>query len=445
MRPVRLRPSSFTGIKKRLGYLKPIALAKKLKVVVRKPKKILVTNLLLSYWLLISKGKSSYENWAMELSMLQKETVSSQAIWKRVDSNMLIFVEELLEKSLRQKCDSFVNTKLFGTFRNVEIQDATHFRLPKNMHSIFPGSGGKGEGTSTAKIQAVFNLKKGNYSDFKLTSYRENDQGDSPRFVEKLKKNDLIIRDLGYAVLGVFNEIIDKKAYFLSRYKYKTTVFDAKSGKKVSLLKLLKKRKQLDMEVILGAKKEVTCRLVAIPLPEEVANTRRMRAEDERHEDANHSDEYMALLGYSIFITNVPAETWSMIQVAEAYRCRWYIEILFKSWKSHLNFKMTIPDRYVNEHRVKFFFYATLLMVTLLVMPFFAYLQKKVGHKAEKSRFTGGKQISILRLCGFVNMFLLFIIYDQCRDFMIEMAEKFCTYQLSNQRKNSIQMIYTDF
>lgn len=80
MQVMRLRPSSFTGIKKRLGYLKPIALAKKLKVVVRKPKKILVTNLLLSYWLLISKGKSSYENWAMELSMLQKETVSSQAI-----------------------------------------------------------------------------------------------------------------------------------------------------------------------------------------------------------------------------------------------------------------------------------------------------------------------------------------------------------------------------
>jgi len=128
-------------------------------------------------------------------------------------------------------------------------------------------------------------------------------------------------------MLGAFNEIIKKKAYFLSRYRFGTTVFNVKSGKRLSLLKLLRKKKRLDMEVMLGANKEVSCRLVAIPLPEEIANTRRMRAADDRHEGANHSDEYMELLGYSIFITNVPSEIWNMTQVAEAYKGRWYIVV----------------------------------------------------------------------------------------------------------------------
>ena len=103
MLPIRLRSTSFSGIKKKLGYLKPIAFAKKIGVVIRKPKKIIITNLLMSYWLLTSKGKFSYDDWAMELSMLQKETVSSQAIWKRIDSDMVVYLEGVIGKVIASK------------------------------------------------------------------------------------------------------------------------------------------------------------------------------------------------------------------------------------------------------------------------------------------------------------------------------------------------------
>jgi IS4 transposase len=51
----------------------------------------------------------------------------------------------------------------------------------------------------------------------------------------------------------------------------------------------------------------------------------------------------MALLDWTIFITNVPAEKLSPLQIAKIYGLRWRIEIVFKAWKSH--FKMTeLPE-----------------------------------------------------------------------------------------------------
>lgn len=168
-------------------------------------------------------------------------------------------------------------------------------------------------------------------------------------------ENDLIIRDLGYFSLDVFDEIVDSGAFFLSRLRYGVNIYDMIDNKKLNLLNELKKKGFLDLWIKLGAKNKTECRLVAVPLSEQVANERRRKAENDRSGSANHSQRYMDLLGYSLYITNVPRDVWTIKQIAEAYRCRWYIEILFKGWKSYLNIQINIPDRYMNKERAEFF------------------------------------------------------------------------------------------
>lgn len=424
---------SMVKIKQKIGYLKPYSLAKKNKFSKRAHRKCSVVDILLGYWVLISKNRFSYDNWAMQISFITGKTISGQALWKRITPNMVKLLKLLLEKSLKQKYNSILDSNLFNFFDNVYIQDATHFSMPRSLSKSFPGSYSKYGDTATAKIQAVFNLKKGCFSNFILNSFRDNDQKDSPRIVNELKEGDLLIRDLGYFVLNVFKIITNKKAYFLSRFKYNISLYDVEKGDKIDLNKLLKKKKRLDFEIYLGTKKEFKCRLVAIALPEHKASERIRKAKKNRNKKANHSKSYLDLLKYSIYITNVPQNVWSPKNIIDAYKSRWYIEILFKSWKSNLKMKNNIPDRYISVQRVEFYIYASLLMINLLVMPIFILLEYE-----RKKKKLG---ISILKLCEYINQNIQLII-DKGINKIIEQIEYYCYYETRKSRINAIETMH---
>ena len=71
---------------------------------------------------------------------------------------------------------------------------------------------------------------------------------------------------------------------------------------------------------------------------------------------------------YPIF-ANVDQRAWSGLQVPQAYRCRWFIEILFKIWKTGMGLEFNVAGRQVNKMRVEYYLYARLLEVVLLIMP----------------------------------------------------------------------------
>ena len=102
----------------KIGYLKPNVLSKKLKVIKRKNRKD--------------------DKW--------------QAVWKRITPNMVLFLKALLDKSFKQKCKPFMDSTLFNSFKNVYLQDATHFSLPRFLFSVSPDSYSKYSQTTTAKI-----------------------------------------------------------------------------------------------------------------------------------------------------------------------------------------------------------------------------------------------------------------------------------------------------
>lgn len=427
--------NSSDNIRQIFGRLQAKSLAKKIGATQRKSRKFTVVDIIISYWQLISTGEFSYDKWSMQLGLLVNNTISGQAVWKRINPKIVELLKLLLHKSFKQEYSRFMDSSLFSFFPNVYIQDATHFKLPPLMASLFPGSYSRFGKSSTAKIQAVFNLKKGLFSDFKLTSFTDNDQNDSNRITQALKSGDLVIRDLGYFVIKVFSNISKQGAFYLSRFRYGVNIYDKKTLEPIKLQNLLKKNNDMiDIWVKIGSKELLDCRLVAIAVSPDVANERRRKAKQDRNKKANHSKEYLDLLGYTFFITNIPENIWSVQQIEKAYRSRWYIEILFKGWKSHLKVTLLIPERYINQIRVEFFFYASLLMVNLLVMPLFLKAQKWKKTKSIQN-------ISILKTCAFISQNIKLLTLEKNWLYLISYIQYSCVYEKRKSRINSIQLI----
>ena len=233
--------------------------------------------------------------------------------------------------------------------------------------------------------QLIADLRQGTVQHLSLSSFRRNDQAAAPDILEILGPGDLILRDLGYWALHVFEAILLKGAFFLSRYRHDTRVLDPRTGKPLNLAHLLRTQGSLDRQVWLGDKHRLSFRLVAVPVPDALANERRRRAQANRDKRLNPSPQHLFLLGWNIFVTNVDRNTWPPKAIQPIYRLRWRIEMIFKAWKSHLGL------RELNCRT------ADLLRLSLMTKLLFCVLVCQVCNQLELLQ-TEGRHVSLLRL-----------------------------------------------
>ncbi len=94
---------------------------------------------------------------------------------------------------------------------------------------------------------------------------------------------------------------------------------------------------RVDTLVTLGSKgRRLTCRLVAIRTPPEVAQVRLERLEKTlKKKGEAERGPCRVLCQWTVLITNLlDTERFSMEQLGVLYRVRWQIELMFKRWKS---------------------------------------------------------------------------------------------------------------
>ncbi len=101
-------------------------------------------------------------------------------------------------------------------------------------------------------------------------------------------------------------------------------------------------------------------RLVSAPVDKETAAHRRRKAKKEMH-GHKPSAEVLALMDWAIFLTPLPQEGGDFKILFKLYGLRWRIEIIFKTWKSHLNFDSL---HRVSEVELKTLLTARLLLIT---------------------------------------------------------------------------------
>jgi hypothetical protein len=296
--------------------------------------------------------------------LLTNQTLSKQGLAKRSTLAAVAFLRRALEILLaRLLCLPAQPANALRPFARVIVQDSTALALPPKLAACFPGPRNQSQQASASlKIQVFYDLLSQRCLRFWLSPFTTNDQKASSLILQLARRGDLIIRDLGYLVLRVLAQAHRQGIYFLSRCRQDFVFFEPLSGTPLDLYRHLRRHGAHDGLVLLGQKERLPVRLVALALPPAVAAERRRKALANRDRRLRPSKERLALLSWEIFLTNVPPEIWSAQEVAQTYRLRWRIEILFKAWKSHFRLGRFTQ---ASASQVQILIYGRLLWITL--------------------------------------------------------------------------------
>lgn len=294
-------------------------------------------------------------------------TISAVRFMKEVFTKLLNSVRESLEKQY---------TSLNGVlkvFNNILIQDSTVFELNKKLANVLPGTkrGGKKGGSSCLsqmKVDLIHNFTTGKIQDVRIYEGKRPDQALTSRIEQLISKNDLIIRDLGYFKISSLKMIEIAQAYFLTRFPSHVKVFlnpgdEEPVALAIHLNKYFKRKKVIDFPVWIGDER-LKVRMVAYRIPKDIiAKRRRMTHKRAKEMGRITSQEKLALLDFSLFVTNIPSEMISEELIGTIYRIRWEIELIFRNWKSQLKFDFL---QGICIYRIACLIYARLCTVLIL-------------------------------------------------------------------------------
>lgn len=333
---------------------------------------------------------------AVRMQRINKEcNLSAAALAQRINSKGAeAFMKACFGKALKDmiKKDLVGVSELqnLSGFNRVLIEDSTRAELHEKLSSYFKGSGGVASKASL-KIDYIFDYLSEEIIDIDFFSGNKPDQSLAGRLIPMIERDDLIIRDLGYFVLKNLQEIEEKGAYYISRWKVNEDVYESKEAKEpLNLARFLDKhmwKGVVDIEVFVG-KERRPVRLVACLMNEEAINKRSREANRsaQRH-GTKVSKKKANLLKYCIFITNIPNTMLSSISIMATYRARWRIELIFKQWKSCL--KLHVFKGY-NKERFHCFLYGRLIMILMLgcLFPPLMLYARRIGRELSCYKLT---------------------------------------------------------
>ena len=393
----------------------------------RKRKKISAYHFVVGFLISCCHGNSTFSEWALQIGLLSGKSVSKQGVFDRLHCGAVAFAKQLLEQVLLKQSGKDFVSSLFEGFGKVLLQDSTTLGLPQVLSKLFPGNHSRGEQKAVARIQSIFDIKAMRFINFSLAAFTQNDQSASGSILALVKKGDLVIRDLGYFSLAVFEKLINTKVHFLSRLRYGVTITD-RHGKPILLKDLLKQKCGVDRWVYIGSEKKVWVRLVMIPVPLQQAAQKIRKAKQDRDARLNHSQQYYEWLKFNVYITTVNKNVWTAHQVYKAYSVRWQIEIIFKSWKSSFNLQHILHEGCTNEHRVRVSIFLMLLFMCL-------FMHKIYVRYKEIIEKTSNKRISLLKLSMYVcnNIKEIIAIPDKL---LKEIIGLHCCYDKRSDRIN---------
>ena len=333
------------------------------------------------------KGSPSYNDLASRIDSVLENTVSRQAVWKRVNDSCVIFFKAILARLIKVKL-SDDNGQNYA-HKRVLVQDSTIIRLPLRLFKKFSGVANASSSVCSARIQGVYDLLSGQFISFSIDPYSKNDISAAHEL--ELKEGDLVLRDRGYFTNNEIRRHVESNADCIYRYKYKTLFIHPDSGETINLVDFLKPGEKLEIDVCLNNKKKTNVRLTAMPVNEEIANRRRQKAKKES-KGHNPSKEVLFLMSWTIFITTIPKQKADFDTIFNIYRLRWRIETIFKSWKSHMNFDKV---HNVSDNQLNVILISRFIMIIISSQLFYAPCKKLIKQKLNR-------ELSMIKFCNYL-------------------------------------------
>jgi hypothetical protein len=313
-------------------------------------------------------GTVSFNDLAAKIDAETSVSVSRQAIAKRTGkASCTDFLKKILALVIvtrigKQEIESL---RQAGKFKRLLVQDSTIIGLPVRLFGFFSGVSNANTSVCNCRIQCVYDLISENFICFTIDPYTKNDLKAAPDL--RIEKDDLVIRDRGYLSGSEIERHLTSEADCIYRYQSNLILVDSMTGERVNLLAELQLKKRLDFQATLNNENRTKVRIVAIPVSEEIANRRRMKAKKEIKRTL--SQDYLALLSWSIFITTISKQDADYNFLLQTYRLRWRIEIIFKSWKSNMDFSKV---HNVSKRQLSLILYARFIMIIVCIQYIFS-------------------------------------------------------------------------
>jgi Transposase DDE domain len=263
--------------------------------------------------------------------------ITPQALDQRFTEAAAACLKQVLHAALAQVVAAGpVAIPLLARFTAVYLRDSSTIVLPDVLAPVWQGCGGSTpERTKAAlKLQVRLEMRTGRL-DVRLQDGRAADQ--AAEFPGTFEAGALHLADLGYWSLDAFRTLTQQGVFWLSRLQVQTAIYAA-TGQRQDLLALLRAQPAatLDMAVTLGETQRLPARLLAVRVPQEVAASRRRRLrEAARKKGRQASTTRLALAAWTLLVTNMPGDRFTLREALVLARVRWQIELLFKLWKSH--------------------------------------------------------------------------------------------------------------
>jgi hypothetical protein len=295
-----------------------------------------------------SSGHGSLEDLANDFFEQQGISISKQAIQERFNDQAVLFMQTLLKEQLSRQLPVLEKGGVYELFNRIRIKDSTRFSLPKKYAAVFKGHGGIG-GPAQISIQYEFDILNNKVLALDLTSACVNDQQDSKDTLHTIKKNDLLIRDLGYSTQGYIKHITDAEAFYINRLNPLWKVYDLKN-RPIDFVKVSRKIKRyslpfVDMDILIRIEKEMVPSRLIISSVDEKTYRQRIKKAKKKSTSLGYTmtDQYKVSASLNLFITNIAPTQLTAEAIKTLYRLRWQIELIFKVWKSQANIDKIKP------------------------------------------------------------------------------------------------------
>ena len=418
----KLQQLEVEGLARQAGFLK------------RCPRKIPILKFLRGLLAVAPETHLSLEHIASVIGLAAHTTYTKQGLSDRLTPAVEAFLARVITALFGQLCLAVPTSQAFRSFARVLVRDSTVETLPKHLAKLFPASGNQhGHDYAALKIQWICDLKNSAAEHVSLSGFTRNDQAATSDILHVARRGDLVIRDLGYLTSQILAQFVEAQISFLTRHRHGINLYDPKSGKPLDLKTQLAACGSLDRQVLLGPER-APLRWVALPVPEEVANQRRHRAKTsaQRRRRSPPGAMHLFLMGWNIFLTNVPVSIWPPKTLVAVYRLRWRIEIIFKTWKSHLGL------RELNCHT------AVLLQLSVMTKLLFCVMVCQICDALELN-CTANEHVSLLRLGHILGQcacwFCAAVVGISVSQWVKFCLTRHCFYEIRKDRSNYYQLL----
>ncbi|MGC2034455.1 MAG: IS4 family transposase [Thermoplasmata archaeon] len=239
-------------------------------------------------------------------------------------------------------------TPKLARFTDLLIQDSTVIRLFAALAKVYPptrlAKNTRSKRTAGVKVATLFSARANGPA--RLELFPETTSEIDTLKVGTWVKGSVVLTDLGFYKHQGFARIEENGGFYLSRLK-------ANANPLLLGSHLVHRGQAIELE---GKRwSEVGPRLHREVLDAEVELSFQRRAYRGRHRGDTLRARLVAVWDevhreYPTYVTNIPTEVLTAEEVAELYRCRWSVELLFKEAKGsfHLD-RVATGNRYVAE------------------------------------------------------------------------------------------------